>query len=75
MLMIIIVIIIIIIITLKGVISDFYNLPTAPQTESNTYAQMAHALSCANHVQHIERLSHATYLMSLGTKGQLSYEL
>ena len=27
---------------------------------SNTYAQVAQVQSCANHVQHIERLSHAT---------------
>ena len=38
----------------------FYNLLTAPRTVSNTYAQVARAQSCANHVQHIERLSRAT---------------
>ena len=38
----------------------FYNLLTAPQTVSNTYAQVAQPQSCANHVQHIECLSHAT---------------
>ena len=38
----------------------FYNLLTAPRTVSNTYAQVARAQSCANHVQHIQRLSCAT---------------
>ena len=54
----------IIMITLKGAIRDFFfffnNLLTAPWTVSNTYAQVAWAQSCANHVQHIERLSRAT---------------
>ena len=50
----------IIIITLKGAIRDFYNLLTAPRTVSNMYAQVARAQLCANHVQHIECLSHAT---------------
>ena len=31
-----------------------------PRTVSNTYAQVAQAQLCANHVQHIERLSSAT---------------
>ena len=35
----------------------FYNLLTVLQTISNTYTQVARAPSCANHVQHIERLS------------------
>ena len=52
--------ILIIIIALKGAIQDLYNLLTAPRTVSNTYAQVARAQSCANHVQHIERLSCAT---------------
>ena len=30
------------------------------------------ALLCANHVQHIERLSHATWSMPHDTKGQLN---
>ena len=38
----------------------FYNFLTAPRTVSNTYAQVARAKSCANHVQHFERLSRAT---------------
>ena len=60
----------VIIITLKGAIRDFYNLL---RTVSNTYAQLAREQSCANHVQHIERLSRATCSVPLGTKGQLSY--
>ena len=51
-----IMIIIIIIIALKGAILDFYNLLTVPWSVSNTYAQVAMAQSCANHMQHIERL-------------------
>ena len=38
----------------------FYHLLTAPRTVSNTYAQVARAQSCANHVQHIQRLPRAT---------------
>ena len=53
------IIIIIIVIAFKGLIRDFYNPLTAPRTVSNTYAQVAMAKSCANHVQHIERLSRA----------------
>ena len=41
----------------------FYNLLTAPRTVSNTYAQVARAQSCANHVQHIERLSRASVML------------
>ena len=37
-----------------------YNLLTLPRTVSNTYAQVARAQSCANYVQHIERLPRAT---------------
>ena len=51
----------------------FYNLLAAPQTVSNTYAQVAKVQLCANHVQHIERLSRTTCRVPLGTKGQLSY--
>ena len=51
----------------------FSNLLTAPRTVSNTYAQVAGAQSCANHVQHVERSSHAACRVSRGTKGQLSY--
>ena len=42
-------------------------------TVSLTYAQVARAQSCANHVQHIEHLSRATCSVPLGTKGQLCY--
>ena len=38
----------------------YYNLLTAQRNVSNTYAQVAQAQSCANHVQHIKRLSRAT---------------
>ena len=50
----------------------FYNL-TAPWTVSNTYAPVALTQSCANLVQHIERLSCATCRWPRGNKGQLSY--
>ena len=36
------------------------NLLTAPRAVSNMYVQVALSQSCANHAQHIERLSHAT---------------
>ena len=41
----------------------FYNLLTAPRTVSNMYAQVARAQPCANHVQHIERLSRASVML------------
>ena len=66
-------VVIIIIIALKDAILDFYNHLTALQTVSNTYTQVAWAQSCANHAQHIERLSRATFCVPLVTKGQLSY--
>ena len=54
----------------------FYNLVTAPRTVSNTYAQVARVQSCANHVQHIERLSRASVMLRAtwyeGTAQQLS---
>ena len=65
----VIIIIMIIIIALKGAIRGVFfclfvffflqNLLTAPGTDSNTYAQVARAQSCANHVHHIERVSRA----------------
>ena len=58
--LIIMMMIIIIIIAFKAQFEIVYNLLTAPRTVSNTYAQVARAQSCANHVQHIERLSRAT---------------
>ena len=48
------------IIALKGANRNFCNVFTAPRTVSNTYAQVAKAKSCENHVQHIESLSRAT---------------
>ena len=61
MMMMMIVIIVIIIIAFKGAIRDYYNLLTAPQTVSNTYAQVARRnrvqITCnacsAYHVQHV----------------------
>ena len=50
-------------------IGEFYNFLTAPRTVYNTHAQVVRALSCANHVQHIERLSRAVCRVPLGTKG------
>ena len=41
----------------------FYNLLTVPRTVSNTYAQVARAQLCVNHVQHIERLSCASVML------------
>ena len=56
--------IIIVIIAFKGAIRDFfYNLLTGPRTVSNTYTQVARAQSCADHVQHIERLSCASVML------------
>ena len=46
-------------IALKGANRDLYNVLTALRTVSKTYAQVAQAHSCANHVQHIERVSRA----------------
>ena len=62
-----------IIVTWKGAIGDFHNLLTAQQTVSNVFAQVAKVQKCANHMQHIKCLSHATYSVPLGTEGQLSY--
>ena len=53
--------------------SRFLQSPGCAQTVSNTYAQVAKVQSCANHVQHIERLSCATCRVPLDMKEQLSY--
>ena len=50
----------------------FYSLLTVPRTVSSMYVQVAQAKSCANHVQHIECLSHATCHVPHGLKGQFS---
>ena len=50
--------------------SRFYNLLTVLQTVHNAYMQAVRAQSCANHMQHIVCLSHAT---CCGMKGQLTY--
>ena len=54
MMMIIIITIIIIITVLKGVIPGLYDLLAAPRTVSNSFAQVAQARSCENHVPHIQ---------------------
>ena len=48
-----------IIIAVTGTIREFYDL-TAPWIISKTYTHVAWVQSCANHMQHIEHLSHAT---------------
>ena len=63
----------IMIIGLKGASRDFCHLLTARRTVSNTYPPVARVQLCANHVQHIERLSRATCRVPRGTKGQLRY--
>ena len=47
----------------KAIFEICYNLLTAPRAVSNMYAQVARAQSCANHVQHIERLSRASVML------------
>ena len=49
--------------------SRFLQSPHWAPTVSNTYAQVVQAQSCANHAQHIERLSRAACSVPLGTKG------
>ena len=56
----------------KGAVRDFLQSPRYGRTVPNTYAQVAKAQSCENHVQHIGCLSRATCCVPLGTKGQLS---
>ena len=69
----IIIMIIIMMIAFKGAIPQFFcNLLTALRTVPNTYAQVAWVQLCANHVQHIGRLSRAT-CVPCRTQGPLSY--
>ena len=49
-----------------------YNLFTASRTVSIMYPQVAHAQSCANHVQHKERLSCATCCVTCHLVGRES---
>ena len=56
----------IIVIAFKGAIRDFDNLLTAPRTVSNTYAQVARAQSCANHV-HTSRAYHVKHVVLRAT--------
>ena len=53
-------IIIIIIIAFKGTNRDFFTISLQRRELSQTHFEVARAQSCANHVQHIERLSRAT---------------
>ena len=53
--------------------SETNNLLTASWTVYNTCTQVARAQQRTNHVQHIRRLSYATYHVPHDTKGQLSY--
>ena len=74
MIIIIIIIIIIIVNAYKGAIRDCNGLLTALRTVYNSYGQVARAQSCANHVQHIERLSRATSRVPyLGTAQLLGF--
>ena len=63
------IIIIMIIITLKDTIWDFYSFLNVPWTVLNTCAKVARVSSYANHVQHIERLSHAPCHVAKGIMG------
>ena len=58
--------------TLKAHFEILYNLLTTLWTVSNVYTQVARAQSCANHMQHVKRLSHACRVPH-GTKEQHSY--
>ena len=57
------ILIIITIIAFKGAIRDFLQSPHSARTVTNTHAQVAQAQSCANHVQHIDHLSHARVML------------
>ena len=59
-------------IALKSAVRDIYNLLTALWTVSNTYAQVAGAQLCSNHMQHVRCLAHATCVQP-DVKGQLNY--
>ena len=61
-----------VIMTLNGAVRYVCYLPTAPRTVSNTHTRLAHVISCANHVQHIGRLSRAA-CVPRGTKERLNY--
>ena len=62
--------------TLKGAKQYFvYSRLTAPRTVFNMLVQVTRAQSCANHVQHIGRLSRAICHVPSRTKGQLNYQV
>ena len=64
---------IIIVIAWKGASRDSLESPHYAANVSNTYAQVARAQSCANHMQHIEHSSRVTCRVLHGMEGQLSY--
>ena len=57
--------------------SRFSSLRREPSELSppQSYALVARAQSCANHLQHIGRLSRETFRVPRGTKGQISYQV
>ena len=54
------IIVIIMIVACKGAVRDFFTISSLRVTVSSMYAQEAWVQSCANHMQHIARLPHAT---------------
>ena len=54
--------------------SRFLQSPHCAANGLSTHAQVARAQSCANHVQHHERVSRAA-CVPRGAKGQLSYQV
>ena len=60
-LLILLLLLLIIMIAFTGTPRDFYNLLTARRTASITYAQVALAQSCANHMQYIKCVLRATW--------------
>ena len=56
---------------IKAQFENIFNFLIAPRTVSDTYAPVAPAQSCADHVQHIDTCNTPCYVPR-GTKGQLS---
>ena len=67
------VMIVILIIALKGAVRDFLQSPHCAANCLQHVRSFGRAQSCANHLQHLERLSRATCRVLRDTKGQLSY--
>ena len=61
--------------TLKVAIRDYFCLLTAPRIVSNIYSQVVGAQSCANHVEYVGRVSHATCRVSRVKDRQLSCKI